>query len=49
VFRPVEILELNIVPVDFFTANPALDVPSDKDITSKLTKGACCKSETPRL
>ncbi|CAH0035542.1 unnamed protein product [Clonostachys rhizophaga] len=46
---PVEILELNIVPVDFFTANPALDVPSDKDITSKLTNGACCKSEAPRL
>ena len=32
--RPVEILELHIKPADFFTANPALDVPGNKNIAS---------------
>ncbi|KAI6779923.1 uncharacterized protein J7T54_000223 [Emericellopsis cladophorae] len=46
---PVEILQLHITPVDFFTANPAIDVPSGKDTASKLTNGSCCRSEQPKL
>ncbi|KAH6693560.1 copper amine oxidase [Plectosphaerella plurivora] len=38
---PVEIMELHITPSDFFTRNPAIDVPSDKDIGSKATNGCC--------
>ncbi|CAG1997402.1 unnamed protein product [Fusarium graminearum] len=45
---PVEMLQLHITPSDFFTRNPAIDVPSDKDIGSKLTSG-CCKEEGPKL
>lgn len=37
-------LQLHITPSDFFTGNPALDVPSDKDISSKLTP-SCCEAE----
>jgi hypothetical protein len=40
--RPVEIHELTIKPVDFFTANPALDVPSTRNLTSKLADLKCC-------
>lgn len=42
---PVEILQLPIVPVDFFTSNPAIDAPSNRNITSQLAQGAsghCC-------
>lgn len=28
-------LQLHILPVDFFTRNPALDVPSNRNLTSK--------------
>lgn len=35
-YRPVEKLELHITPADFFTENPALDVPSSRDIGSRL-------------
>ncbi|KAJ9426112.1 copper amine oxidase 1 [Fusarium oxysporum f. sp. lycopersici 4287] len=45
---PVEMLQLHISPSDFFTGNPALDVPSDKDVASRLTSG-CCKEEGPKL
>ncbi|KAF4440936.1 Copper amine oxidase 1 [Fusarium austroafricanum] len=45
---PVEMLQLHITPVDFFTGNPAIDVPSNKDIGSRLTSG-CCKEEQPKL
>ncbi|KAH7374839.1 copper amine oxidase [Plectosphaerella cucumerina] len=38
---PVEVMQLNITPSDFFTRNPAIDVPSDKDIGSKATNGCC--------
>ncbi|KAJ4129005.1 hypothetical protein NW768_007534 [Fusarium equiseti] len=41
---PVEMLQLHITPSDFFTGNPAIDVPSDKDIGSRLTSG-CCRDE----
>ena len=34
--RPVEIHQLHIRPSDFFTANPALDVPSTKNQASVL-------------
>jgi primary-amine oxidase len=44
---PVEMLQLHFTPVDFFTGNPAIDVPSDKDVGSRLTSG-CCK-EGPKL
>ncbi|KAK8018105.1 copper amine oxidase 1 [Apiospora marii] len=46
---PVEIMQLHITPSDFFTRNPAIDVPSNKDLTSKQVMGevteavACCK------
>ncbi|EGY18217.1 hypothetical protein VD0002_g3866 [Verticillium dahliae] len=40
---PVEIMELHISPVDFFTANPAINVPSGKDTTSELTSGCCTR------
>ncbi|KAG7103825.1 Copper amine oxidase 1 like protein [Verticillium longisporum] len=40
---PVEIMELHISPVDFFTGNPAIDVPSGKDTTSELTSGCCTR------
>ncbi|KAJ5018477.1 Copper amine oxidase 1 [Colletotrichum sp. SAR 10_99] len=32
---PVETIQLHINPVDFFTSNPALDVPSNRNLTSK--------------
>jgi hypothetical protein len=32
----VEIHELKITPADFFTGNPSLDVPSNKNLSSKL-------------
>jgi hypothetical protein len=35
-FRPVETLAFNISPVDFFTANPAIDVPPSSDTASQL-------------
>ncbi|PNH77312.1 hypothetical protein VD0001_g220 [Verticillium dahliae] len=40
---PVEIMQLHITPSDFFTRNPAIDVPSDKDLGSKPTEGCCSK------
>ncbi|KAK1726039.1 copper amine oxidase [Colletotrichum acutatum] len=47
---PVEMLQLHITPSDFFTGNPALDVPSNKDIGSQLTSGnqsCCAEKEAP--
>lgn len=41
--RPVEIHHLNIRPADFFTSNPALDVPAVKDKSS--VRVACCGGE----
>jgi primary-amine oxidase len=52
---PVEILDLHIKPADFFTGNPAQDVPGRKNFTSQLAaaapadgKDSCCTSK-PRL
>jgi primary-amine oxidase len=39
----VEIHHLNIRPADFFTSNPALDVPAVKDKSSVIV--ACCGGE----
>lgn len=40
--RPVEIHQVHIRPADFFTSNPALDVPSTKNETSVLVSGSSC-------
>ena len=37
--RPVEIIQLPIVPADFFTANPAIDVTSSRNKASVLVNG----------
>ncbi|RMD44074.1 hypothetical protein DV735_g1060, partial [Chaetothyriales sp. CBS 134920] len=51
---PVEIFQLHIKPSDFFTCNPAIDVPSSKNTasqlvvaptTSKTATDACCSSK----
>lgn len=39
--RPVEIHQLKLKPVDFFTSNPALDMPSNRNNTSVLV--GCCE------
>jgi primary-amine oxidase len=51
----VEIHQINLRPADFFSANPSLDVPSNKNLESKLVVNgngvnghasngdACCK------
>ncbi|KAM0273128.1 hypothetical protein ACHAQH_008477 [Verticillium albo-atrum] len=39
---PVEIMQLSITPSDFFSRNPAIDVPGDKDLGSKPTEEGCC-------
>jgi hypothetical protein len=39
---PVEIVQVPIVPVDFFECNPAIDVPSSKNQNSQLADS--CKS-----
>ncbi|KAI1864653.1 hypothetical protein JX265_008377 [Neoarthrinium moseri] len=43
---PVEIHQIHIRPADFFTSNPALDVPSAKNDTSVLV--SCCGKEEPK-
>ncbi|RCI13077.1 hypothetical protein L249_1115 [Ophiocordyceps polyrhachis-furcata BCC 54312] len=44
---PVEMLEVHITPVDFFTGNPAIDVPSNTDLGSKRVTDDCCENKTP--
>ncbi|KAG5792172.1 hypothetical protein H9Q69_008761 [Fusarium xylarioides] len=52
---PFEILDLHIKPADFFTANPAIDVPGRKNFTSQLTNAekaeetSRCADTKPRL
>ncbi|OLN96628.1 Copper amine oxidase 1-like protein 2 [Colletotrichum chlorophyti] len=41
---PVEIHHLNIRPADFFTSNPALDMPSSKNEASVIVP--CCDGKT---
>jgi primary-amine oxidase len=45
---PVEIHELQIKPADFFAANPSIDVPSNRNLTSKLVEKESCCSEKVR-
>lgn len=40
---PVEIFQLMIRPADFFTANPSIDVPSNKNGSSRLADSECCR------
>lgn len=48
-------MSLHINPYDFFTKNPAIDVPPSKNAASKYygadqANGSCCSTEsTPRL
>ncbi|OHW98995.1 copper amine oxidase 1 [Colletotrichum incanum] len=35
---PVETIQLHITPVDFFTENPAIDVPSNRNLTSQYVQ-----------
>ncbi|KAK7915132.1 hypothetical protein PG985_012835 [Apiospora marii] len=44
---PVEVHQVHIRPADFFTSNPALDVPSTKNETSVLVSGSssCCDAK----
>ncbi|KAF2722949.1 hypothetical protein K431DRAFT_302204 [Polychaeton citri CBS 116435] len=43
---PVEIHQIHLRPADFFTQNPAIDVPSGKNQASKLVNGAACCNGT---
>ena len=45
---PVEIVQVGIVPCDFFEGNPAIDVPSSKNKNSQLADG-CCEKEKSKL
>ncbi len=48
--RPVDIFQLHFKPVDFFTENPAIDVPSNRNLASTLVKEpSCCSKEGSRL
>ncbi|KAI9684656.1 MAG: hypothetical protein M1829_000029 [Trizodia sp. TS-e1964] len=43
---PVEIQQLHLKPADFFERNPALDVPSTRNMESKMVEtGDCCSGE----
>ncbi|KAF8245817.1 hypothetical protein K440DRAFT_633127 [Wilcoxina mikolae CBS 423.85] len=37
---PVETHQIHLKPADFFSCNPAIDVPSSKNVTSKLYTGS---------
>lgn len=42
--RPVDIHQMHLRPADFFTSNPALDVPSNRNEASVLVP--CCKGKS---
>jgi len=44
--RPVEIHQIHLKPADFFTSNPAIDVPGTKNNASVLVDkdSSCCES-----
>ncbi|OCK78759.1 copper amine oxidase-like protein [Lepidopterella palustris CBS 459.81] len=46
---PVDIFQINLRPVDFFTANPSIDVPSNKNLSSQLVPSSTCCSEQGKL
>ncbi|KAJ5965251.1 Copper amine oxidase N2/N3-terminal [Penicillium waksmanii] len=39
---PVETFQLMIRPADFFVENPSIDVPSNKNVSSRLVDKDCC-------
>jgi primary-amine oxidase len=41
--RPVETFQLMIRPADFFVENPSIDVPSNKNVSSRLADKDCCR------
>ena len=49
VHRPVEIHQLMISPSDFFECNPAIDVPSSKNLASEPAEDCCDRTGLPRL
>ncbi|KAK3724095.1 hypothetical protein LTR37_001217 [Vermiconidia calcicola] len=46
---PVEIQQINILPADFFTCNPSIDVPSSKNQASQLADCESCDKTKSRL
>ncbi|KAJ5559208.1 hypothetical protein N7461_003180 [Penicillium sp. DV-2018c] len=40
---PVEIFQLMIRPADFFEVNPSIDVPSNRNVSSRLADSDCCR------
>lgn len=42
IYRPVEIHQVHLRPADFFSANPAIDVPESKNMASVLAPGSSC-------
>ncbi|KAF2762453.1 copper amine oxidase [Pseudovirgaria hyperparasitica] len=42
---PVEVMQLKLVPADFFVANPAIDVPVVRDVHSVTMEGCCAGVE----
>lgn len=42
--RPVEMLQVHLTPSDFFTQNPAIDVPGEEKNGSILIP-TCCKTQ----
>jgi primary-amine oxidase len=40
---PVEVTGFTLKPYGFFTANPGVDIPFEKNSASKLHRGSCCK------
>ncbi|KKP03731.1 copper amine oxidase [Trichoderma harzianum] len=45
---PVETFQIHIKPTDFFTANPAMDVPSTRNDASVLLGGSCCTTSSDK-
>lgn len=46
---PADIFQVNFRPSDFFTANPSIDVPSNKNRSSQLVTNSSCCSEQGKL
>lgn len=47
--RPIEIINVPIIPSDFFECNPAIDVPSVKNESSQLADCGKCDGEKSKL
>ena len=50
----MEIHQIHLRPADFFTGNPAIDVPGTKNHTSVLANGpwkadACCENKSGEM